>query len=1063
MTTINNSHSGKPPPPPQQSPPSAKGIIATFASHRVAANLLMFLFILVGLWALKKLNTQFFPNFELDYITINVVWTGASAEDVEESITIPIEQELSSLTDVKRMTSSSRQGTATITLELFEGTETDQVLYKVKQRVESIRNLPEQAERAIIQQIERFTPIANVLITGTQSLQELDHLAHRFEEELLDLGISKITFVGLPTEEIAIEVSSSMLTQTGLSLGEIAQKVKQNSQNLPAGTAAKDAVSKQVRSLNQQKDILGFENLPLSTDKMGRLLRLGDIANVERRPQEDEPYITWKGQPGIEMILMRTESDDTLSMAKIFNQWLAETQKTLPPGVKLHPYNERYKQLRERINLLVTNGAGGLILVIATLFLFLNVRVAFWVTVGIPISFLATLAILHFVGGSINMISLFALIMALGIIVDDAIVVGEDTLTHKEMGEKSSMAAIGGAKRMFAPVLSSSLTTIAAFLPLALVGGIMGKIMFELPTVIICMIIASLVECFLILPGHLLHSLKRSKKDNPNSIHARFDRHFQAFRDNRLRPLVKVAIKYRGTVIVLGVSFFALALSLAASGILKFNFFPTIDGNAIRASVEFHPGTPKSQVHQFVAHVEDALAKTDQQFGGNLVNISLVYHNRSFFTSGLSTEREVAAERGSIIVDLVSGHRPVNNDTFIKAWRKNITLPPGINKFKIMQREMGPGGPPIGYRLIGHDLKSLKQASLELQSALAKFEGITNIDDDLPFGKEQLIYELTPTGRRLGLTTESIGLQLRAAFDGVIAQIFHEQDKEIEVRVSLTANEKDQLKTLENFPVILPSGETTPLSNVVKFSSRQGIEVLRHTDTLLNTTVSADIDENIINANEVRDQIAAEVVPRLKKIYGVKLGLEGKAIDQKETMGDMRTGMLVGLVLIYIVLAWVFASYSWPLAVMCAIPLGLTGAILGHFFLGKDLSMFSMMGLFGLSGIVINDSIVLITFYGQLRAQGQDVYEAITNAICARFRAVLLTSLTTIAGLLPILFETSLQAQFLIPMAISIVFGLAYGTFLILFFIPGLLVYLENGKSRLGLKSRFAHQETATF
>lgn len=1039
-----------------------QGIIATFASHRVAANLMMFLFILAGLWALKKLNTQIFPLFDLDYISISVVWTGASAEDVEDSIAIPIEQELSSLTEIKKMTSTSKQGSASIILELYEDAETDRVLDKVKQRVESIRNLPEQAERAIVQQIEHYTPIANLLITGNQTLEELDQLAHKFEEQLLDRGISKINFVGLPTEELAIEVSSETLTQTGLSLGRIAQLVRENSQNLPAGTAAKDAVSKQVRSLSQQKRVLGFENLPITTDSKGRLLRLGDIAVIKRRPVENEPYITYQGQPAIEMILMRTEADDTLTMADIFNQWLDEIRPTLPQGVTVHPYNERYKHLRERIQLLVSNGAGGLILVVGVLFIFLNVRVAFWVTVGIPVSFLATLAIVYFVGGSINMISLFALIMALGIIVDDAIVVGEDTLTHKEMGESSSMAAIGGAKRMFAPVLSSSLTTIAAFLPLTMVGGIMGKIMFELPTVIICVIIASVVECFLILPGHLLHSLKRSKGDNPASLHARFDRRFQAFREEKLRPMVKIAVEYRGTVIVTGIAMFVLALSLAFSGFIKFTFFPTIDGNSIRASVEFHPGTAEKTVADFILHLEDSLEKANQEHGGGLVNIAIGYHNRSYFNSGVGSGAEIAPERGAVIVDLVSGHRPVSNAKFMQTWRSYVTLPPGVNKFKISQREMGPGGPPIAYRLIGNDIDSLKQASLELQNALAKFNGITNIEDDLPFGKEQLIYDLTPTGRRLGLTVESIGQQLRAAFDGALAQIFHERDKEIEVRVSLPERERDQLKTLETFPVVLSNGDTTPLNNVVDFKSRQGIEVLSHTNTRLNTTVSADIDETIVNANEVREELAENIFPELTQKYGIKLGLEGRAVEQQETMDDMKIGMLVGLVLIYIVLAWVFASYSWPLAVMSAIPLGLTGAILGHFILGKQLSMFSMMGLFGLSGIVINDSIVLITFYSQLRQQGQQVYEAITNAICARFRAVLLTSLTTIAGLLPILFETSLQAQFLIPMAISIVFGLAYGTFLILFFIPAMLVYLENGRRRLGIKSRFPDQESVT-
>ncbi len=1036
-----------------------KGLIATFANHRVAANLMMFLFILSGLWGIEKLNTQFFPQFELDYISISVVWRGASAEDIENAITIPIEQELSSLTGIKKMTSSSKPGVASIVLELEETTDMGIMLDKVKQKVEAIRNIPGDAEKPIVSQIERYSPIANLLITGTQSIEELDYLAHQFEDQLLQRGIRKINFVGLPEEELAIEVSSKQLVETGLTLGQIADLIRQNSQDLPAGTAAKGEVSKQIRSLSQQRDILGFEHLPLFTDSQGRLLRVGDIATIKRRPQENQPTVSWKDKPAIEMILMRTESDDTLANAEIFKQWLAETRENLPDGVTLIAYNERYNHLRERINLLLTNGAGGLVLVIATLFLFLNVRVAFWVTVGIPVSFLATLGIIYFTGGSINMISLFALIMALGIIVDDAIVVGEDTLTHLEMGESPQNAAIGGARRMLPPVMSSSLTTIAAFLPLTIVGGVMGKIMMDLPMVIICVIIASIVECFLILPGHLHHSLKKQGQPNPNSLHARFDRHFNAFKEKRLRPLVNLSITYRGTVITIGATIFALALALVATGFLKFTFFPTIDGNTIRASVEFTSGTPKSTVDDFLIHLNEALQKAEQETGEDLVNVAITYHGRSFFGTTPGSPKEIADEKGAVIVDLVSGSRPISNSEFIKRWYSHVTLPPGVNKFKIAQREMGPSGAPIAYRIVGNDLQTLKQASLELQNQLADFDGLLNIDDDLPYGKEQLIFELTPTGRQLGLSTQTVGHQLRAAFDGALVQIFNDHDKEIEVRVTLPESERNLSRTLEFFPIITPTGQTIPLNHVVTFSHRKGIDQLNHTAGLLNVIVTADINPAIANAQQVKNDLRDKVFPTLKNKYGVNIYLEGRAANQEETMSDMKTGMLIALVLIYIILAWVFASYSWPLAVMTAIPLGLTGAILGHFIMGRDLSMFSMMGFFGLSGIVINDSIVLITVYGQLRKAGQPVHEAIETAIIARFRAVVLTSLTTIAGLLPILFETSLQAQFLIPMAISIVFGLAYGTFLILFFIPALLTYIENTKQRL--KTRIGNTATA--
>ncbi|MAR90820.1 MAG: acriflavin resistance protein [Pseudomonadales bacterium] len=1034
-----------------------KGIIATFATHRVASNLLMFLFILCGLWSLRQINTQFFPSFELEYITIAVPWSGASAEDVERSIIIPMEQELKTITEIKQMTSSSSAGSGSITLELEEGVDVGKVLDRVKQRVESIRNLPAEAERPVIQQVEAFHPIANLVIMGSESMPELTQLARQFEQELLARGIRKINFVGLPAEEIAIKVPSARLHETGLSLTDIANRVRQNSTDLPAGTAAKSEVTKQVRSLSQQRTVQGFEEMPLYTDSAGRLLRVGDIARVERRPQEEEPYITVDGQPAVELLLLRTAAEDTLDTARIFTQWLEDVRPRLPEGVSIRVYNERWKHLRDRIYLLLENGVSGLVLVIATLFLFLNVRVAFWVTVGIPVSFLATLAVLYLSGGTINMISLFALIMALGIIVDDAIVVGEDTLTHLEMGESAERAAVGGARRMFAPVLASSMTTIAAFLPLTMIHGTMGKLALDLPTVIICVIIASVVECFLILPGHLNHSLRRMKNKPPGRFKAGFDRRFVAFRERRLRPAVDLAIRNKGSVVTLGLCAFVLMVSLVASGFIKTTFFPAVDGNEIRANVEFHPGTTQAEVNAFLDHLEATLQATRQEVkaetGVDVLNALVTYHGRSFFNA---TGREVSRESGALLIDLVSGRRPITNAEFIRRWRQRIQEPPGLDRFAILQREAGPAGKPIAIRLIGEDVETLKQASLELQRALAEYRGVSNIDDDLPWGDEQLIYNLTPTGRRLGLDTATIGGQLRAAFDGHLAQIFHEEDTEIEVRVTLPDREREATRTLENFPVTLPGGGTVPLSEVVYFESRQGIEKLNHTDGQLNVTVSADLNDQIANANEIFADLNAGLLPELQRRYGIGLGLEGKAKDQQETLDDMKLGMMIGLALIFIVLAWVFSSYLWPVAVMAAIPLGLTGSILGHLLMNQDLSMFSLMGLFGLSGIVVNDSIVLITFFAQLRSRGMPVHEAIVEAICARFRAVVLTSLTTIAGLLPILFETSLQAQFLIPMAISIVFGLAYGTFLILFFVPAIITYLEAasaGLARLGRRS----------
>ncbi|HEY5717009.1 MAG TPA: efflux RND transporter permease subunit, partial [Motiliproteus sp.] len=723
----------------------------------------------------------------------------------------------------------------------------------------------------------------------------------------------------------------------------------------------------------------------------------------------------------------------------------------LPQGVEIVVYNQLWHLLRDRIELLVKNGIGGLILVIGTLFFFLNVRVAFWVAVGIPVSFLAALATLWLIGGSINMISLFGLIMALGIIVDDAIVVGEDTLTHVQQGESGIEAAIGGAHRMLAPVVASSLTTIAAFLPLTLVGGIIGNILIDIPTVVICVIIASLVECFFILPGHLHHSLHRRQDVQPGRLRAAIDRRFNHLRDHQFRRLVTLAVNFRWVTLSGALGMLLLALALVKGGRVPFTFFPVVDGDILTASVQFSAGTPPARVAAFLDQLEQALYDAEAELGVKL-SATVVQHQRRALFSREALQSHSGDEYGALLVQLISGERrPLSNDALLRAWRQRIVEPAGIERLNITQQTGGPPGKPIEIKLTQGSVDTLKRASLELQEQLKTFTGVSNVDDDLPYGTEQWIYQLTPTGRALGLTLESIGRRLRAAFDGALVQIVNRQQDEIEVRVILPDAERDHLTSLASLPILLPNGSTTPLANLVEFTPRRGLDTLKRVDGQLALMVTADVDDKIANANEIIDALQSGALAKIQSQFGISASFEGKKADERETVADMLLGLGLALALIFIILAWVFASYLWPLTVMAAIPLGLTGAIFGHVLMGKGLTILSIFGLFGLSGIVINDSIVLISFYRKLREQGLPPEQAIIDAACLRLRAVLLTSLTTIAGLTPILFETSLQAQFLIPMATSLVFGLAYGTLLILLLVPALLIMLENLKRMLGI------------
>lgn len=1019
------------------------GILGFFTHHRVAANLLMTLMILAGVWGLVKLNTQFFPNFALDMATVRVEWSGATAEDVERSLTIPLEQELRSVNGLKKISSTSATGISSLTLEFVEGTDIGAALDEVRERVARVRNLPSTAKDPEIAQIIRYEPIARVLLIGSAGRDEMRELVFRARDELLDRGVAKVDITGLPAREINIEVSSARLADLGMSFQQVSDRVRRASQDIPAGSAGKDEVAVQVRGLDQQRSAQGFADLPVIFHTDGRRTTLGDIGEINQRSRDGETELFVDGRPAVELLAQRTETADALDSARVLEQWIEDTRPRLPPTVSLEIFDQSWHLINERIMLLLKNGAGGLLLVVAILYVFLNGRVAFWVAAGIPVSLLATLGVVYAFGGSINMISLFGMIMALGVIVDDAIVVAENAQSNLQNGEEAGTAAENGARRMFAPVLSSSLTTIAAFLPLMLIGGIMGKIMFQIPFVVVCVVAASFVECMLVLPAHMKHALTHAAATRTSRLRQRFDRAFEGFRDGVFSTVVTAAVNNRWTTIVAAVAVFVLSIGLLASGRIPFTFFPGVDSTIIYANASFTAGTPRQRVEAFLDHLEATLEDAEAAFGEEFVVASVARLGVS--TSGDATGQRQGDQYGSMIVELTSpDQRDVLNTEFIRKWQSLIAPAPGIELFTINQRIGGPPGQDVDLRLMGRDAVNIKNAALELQEKLRSYPGVSGIEDDLPWGQEQLIYKLTAQGRAAGLTTEDVGSQLRAAFDGDLVQVFQTQDEEIEVKLSLPQSERNILATLNRLNIVLPNGSYAPLDSVVTLTYQKGFEALRHFDGRLAVRVSADVDRTLNNANRVLADLQREYLPGLMARYGIAYALEGRAEDQRETMGDMKIGAVTALALIYIVLAWVFASYSKPLVIMVAIPFGFTGAVFGHYVVGIELTILSLFGIIGLSGIVVNDSIILVSFYQQLREQGHAAASAIVEAAKARLRAVLLTSLTTIGGLGPLLFEGSVQAQFLIPMAVSITFGIAFSTVIVLIVVPAILSVTES-------------------
>lgn len=1017
-----------------------RGWIALFLKHRLASNLLIILMLMSGFWALMKLNTQFFPTFSLEIISVRVAWVGASAEDIEAGVTLPLEQTLRSVDGLKSMTSTSTRGISAITLEFREDIDMTQALAQVEDRVAQQRNLPAESDTPVVSRVVRYEPIVRMLLTGLSSMDELRVLSRQFEHELLDIGIEKVDFTGLPEEMMAIEISSIALQALALTPASIAESVSQYTTDQPAGGFGRDQGSRQLRILQQARDERDFAALPVASGIDSGRIQLGDVAEIERRSREGQTRVRYQGKPAIELLLQRTESTDALVAARQFGEWLKKTENQLPASVELIVYDQLWQLINERIQLLLKNGLGGLLLVLAILFLFLSGRLAIRVAIGIPIAFTTAFVALYLAGGSINMMSLFGFIMALGIIVDNAIVVSEHAYTLRSQGRSAEDAAYEGATRMLGPVIASSLTTVAAFFPLMLIGGVIGKILFEIPLVVICVILATLLISFLILPHQLSQGLAVSRaqlREEEKGFRGRFEKRIEQFREGPFRRMVQRSVHSRWTTLTAALAMLILAVGMMAGGRVGFTFFPSPDGTTVRANVSFVAGTPPETVEAFMVKVNAALEDVEQMQEEKIVRVKVTRLGQGISSQGTGARGDQFA---SMIIELTSpDSRSLSNQALIGEWQQRIPKAAGLDAVQITAVTGGPPGRDVDIRLSGADAFTLKAAAEVLANNMQEIPGLFAIEDDTPYGQEQLLVRLTPQGEALGLTPRRLAAELRGFFDGALVQRFQDGLEEVEVRVMLPANERHNPLTLERLFIPLPTGDWVPLDHVADFTGQPGFETLRHADARLAVHVSAEVDRSQGNAGLIRERLAAEVLPNLSRNFGIEWSFQGRAVDQQETLGDMRLGLLFALIAIYIVLAWMFANYTLPLVVMAIIPFGLLGAVAGHWILGLELTILSFFGIFGLTGIVVNNAIILVSFYQALREQGMDAEEAIVEAACQRLRAVLITSITTIAGLTPLLFETSVQAQFLIPMAVSIMFGLAVATVLVLLVIPALM------------------------
>jgi multidrug efflux pump subunit AcrB len=1019
-------------------------MIRFFAQHRTAANLLLALMVVCGITAIGKINRQFFPDFGIDIVTVSVTWPGASASDVEKNIIQSIEPELRFLNGVKKIGSTAYEGRASVVIEFDTGHSMQEALSDIESAVGQVTTLPDNSERPEIKRIVRYESISKLVVSGDFTERSLRERARHIRDDLLERGIDRVDLSGIRHDEIWVEMKPEALHQYDLELKDVADTIRATSQDIPAGELG--GGESQVRSLGLLTKAREVARVEIKALSDGRRILLGDISSVSESYREEDNRVYRHGKNAIELDIKRSVNTDALDSSETVSNYVEELNSRLPPQIQVEQYDVRAKSIRERIELLLRNGIGGLILVLAVLFLFLNARVAIWVAIGIPASLLATVAIMWVSGQTINMISLFGMIMAIGIVVDDAIVVGEHAEYQFRQGLSSLEAAVTGATRMAAPVLASTMTTVAAFLPLFVISGIMGQIISAIPFVVVAVLVASLVECFLVLPAHLAHSLKRENTTSEKAgFRVWFDNGFEQFKEFKFKRFARFSVRNRYATVVFAVAALIISVGAILGGRVGYQFFPSPEAETIYAKLEMRKGTSREETKRAILAVEASLysALTEMDVDPNdLVVMTLAKTGVSVGTGGQMSLGSDSALAG-VHAELVSSEeRDMKASEVIQVWRKAASIPNNASSLTFESQRSGPPGGDLDVRLSGGSVAKLKEAAQEVALLLSKYSGVSDIEDNLPYGKPETHIQLNSRGRALGFSTVSLANQVRDAVDGIVAKRFPRGEEEVWIRVQY---DRDLVRAglLNKLYVRAPDGSRVKLMGVADFKKETGFSIIRREDGQREVSIRAEVDMTMTRPQHLRQGLVRDGLEDICNRHGLSYKFGGRAQEEKETTSDMLVGTVLGLVFIYIILAWVFSSYIRPFVIMAVIPTGFVGAVLGHAVWGFDLTILSIFAILGLSGIVINDSIVLVKTVDE-RAVKETLLDAVVNGSGDRLRAVILTSATTIGGLLPLLFETSLQAQFLIPMALTLVFGLALTTFIVLILIPALILIEDD-------------------
>jgi len=1059
----------------------ATGPIAWMARNSVAANLLMLALMIGGVFFIGKTKQEVFPQFELDLVLISVAYPGASPEEVEQGVVLAVEEAVRGVDGVKEIRSTAGEGVGSVSVELLTGVDAKTTLADIKSAVDRIVTFPQDVERPLVRLAANRSQVISVIISGEKSERALRDLAVMVRDELLskeEITVAELSAV--KPLEVSINISRDNLKRYDLTLEEVAQRIRQASIDLPSGGVKTSNGEILLRTTERRTFASEFGDIVLKARPDGTQLKVSDVALVvDGFADNAESSATLDGKPAAIVEIYRIGDETPVKIAEAVNAYVKDKSNVVPPGVFLQTWGDRSELLEDRKDLLIRNARLGLILVLLSLGLFLNRKLAFWVTLGIPISFLGAFLLLPTLDVSINMISLFAFIVTLGIVVDDAIIIGEGIYTKRQQGLGPIDAAVQGAKELGTPVIFAILTNMIAFAPLLFVPGSSGKFFRVIPLVVIVVLILSLVESLLILPAHLAH-IDDAKPARGifgwiDSKQKRFAVGLEAFVENYYQPFIRKLLEHRYLTLTTSIATLIITIGVIAGGILKFTFLPKIESDRISARLEMPYGADVRQTEAIVQRLNDEAKAIIADYNAASANTSEpgTSVSRGVFAvsggggGGFGSPRGSRSSSGShlgqVTVLLVpSGDRDFTAKEFTDKWRQRVGQIPGIESLRFrFSTGAGGGGDAISFRLVHRDIEILERAASELATALRGFDGVIDIDDGFANGKEQLDLKLKPEARSLGLTETSMARQLRSSFYG--AQAIRQQRGRDEVRVfvRLPKEERQSEYDVDNIYLRTPAGGEIPLTQAADVRRGRSYTSISRVEGRRTMTISADVIAGKANANVVTRELIAETIPGLMLKYpGLSWERGGQQRSQSDTNKSLGNGFILAMLVIYTLLAVVFKSYTQPMVVMSAIPFGIVGAIGGHLLMGFDLSMISMMGIVALSGIVVNDSLILVVEIQKNTEEGRSDFESAVRAGMRRFRPILLTSLTTFVGLMPMILETSVQARFLVPMAISLGFGVLFATLITLIFIPASHLALRDIASLFGSKTNVNPSES---